>query len=364
MTETAVLICDDFERHTSAVGMSRAHVGDRLARVASGFTVLWEADDDADAPLHSVEILVTAKHEVDRELLERLPALRMISCAFTGYDGVDLAYCRDRDIRPYYVPHYATDSVAELIVGLTITELRKIVLADASTRRGDWHDTVYPGTELAGKTVGIVGTGTIGLRAAELFAAFRCSLLGWSRTERKEFITVSGTYVALDDLLERANIVVLAVPLSSATEHLIGEDRLRRMRTGALLVNVARSRLVDQSALREVLAEGRIATAIDVFDHDPVVLTETGKPTEQAKLVGAAGLVTPHIGFKTREALLRLIEATIDNIAVFLAGGNRNSVFALEEEPTVTLQPQPRATPKGRRVPDRKRRSEKRDSQP
>ncbi|MBU0718304.1 MAG: hydroxyacid dehydrogenase [Planctomycetes bacterium] len=277
----------------------------------------WGNWRDVDSP-EDVFGIVTVQATVNDEILDHFPNVKVIAVAFTGYDCLDLDACRRRGIAAYNVPGYSTDSVAELTLALAISLLRDIPAADRQMRSGGWRLGSH-GIELAGKTVGILGTGAIGRRAAELFKACRCKLIGWSRTERKEFADLGGQYLPLPEVLAGADIISLHLPLGPQTEGIISADELALMKPGAVLINTARGKLVDKAALIQALEEQRIRAALDVFDEEPL---PPGDPIR--KLPGT--LLTPHLAFQTREALLRRARITIQNIKSFMDGGDNNRV--------------------------------------
>ncbi|UCE60783.1 MAG: hypothetical protein JSU63_03335 [Phycisphaerales bacterium] len=299
------------------LGVEREVVRETISRAGLPFAPVWEDWRKVESP-EAVAAIVTVKTAVPEEMLERFPNARMIAVAFTGYDCVDLDLCRRRAVAVYNVPAYSTDSVAELTLGLTICLLRDIPAVDRKTRAGDWKAERW-GTELAGRTVGIIGTGAIGLRVAELFRACKCELIGWSRRQRDQFISSGGIYKSMEEVLSQADVVSLHLALNAETEGVIGEKELALMKPGACLINTARGRLVDKGALGETLSEGRIRAGIDVYDQEP-------PPADDALLDIPNTVLTSHIAFKTYEALLRRVEVTVDNIAAFLQGSDSNRI--------------------------------------
>jgi D-3-phosphoglycerate dehydrogenase len=300
------------------LGLTRDETRILLKKVNCRCEPVWNGEFDAHEVRDHVEILVTSDHKVDRSVLKEWPNLRMVSLAFTGFDGVDSAYTRSKGIQIYYVPGYATESVAELNLALTLSILRRIPMADRTIRKGEWHDQVYPGTELAKKKVGIVGTGTIGLKTAHLFRAFGCSIIGWSRSIRNEFIEMGGAYVSEEAVFSESDIVVLCLQLNDSTRHFVGRTQLEQMKKGAILINTARSELVDKAALLSVLAKENIFAGIDVFDE------KTEKRGKDVLFEFENVVLTPHLGFKTKEALQRLSEEAIENIGRFLTESDEN----------------------------------------
>ena len=301
------------------LGLTHDDARGLLRKVTPDYEPLWEGTFDVEALSKDVEILVTSDHQVDiSELKKRWPKVRMVSLAFTGFDGIDVNYAREKNIQLYFVPGYATDSVAELNVALALSLLRKVPLADRTIRERKWHQLVNPGIELAGRTVGIVGTGTIGIRTAQLFRAFGCSIKGWSRTRRDEFIAAGGVYASAEAVFSESDIVVLCLQLNENTRHFVGRTQLEWMKNEALLINTARSELVDKDALLKVLSEKRIFAGIDVFE----VNTEEGGQDELFEFDNV--ILTPHLGFKTKQALARLAQEAISNIGRFLESSREN----------------------------------------
>ena len=298
------------------LGLTHEETRDLLRGVKCDYEPLWPGMSDA---VEDVEIVVTSDHQVKISQLNKAWSnLRMVSLAFTGVDGIDVAYARSKKIQLYYVPGYATDSVAELNVALVLSIFRKLPLADSTVREGKWHSHVYPGMELAKKTVGIVGTGTIGISTAKLFRAFGCSVIGWSRTRRDEFISTGAAYVSTQAVFSESDVIILCLQLNDDTRHFVGQTQLEWMKKEALLINTARSELVDKAALLRALSERRIFAGIDVFD------TETEQGSEDDLFCLDNVILTPHLGFKTQEALQRLAKEAIANIGRFLTDSKEN----------------------------------------
>jgi lactate dehydrogenase-like 2-hydroxyacid dehydrogenase len=291
-----------------------------LLREAAGrkYEALWHDSPERNRNREDIEALITRDHQLGENVLQEWPNLQTVSLAFTGYDGVDLKYCRGRGLKLYYVPDYSSDSVAELTVGLTLAVLRKIPRADDNMRKGRWdRNGVEPGTELQGKRVGIVGTGAIGTRSAKLFQAFGCNVVGFARSPRQSFLDLGLEYASLDSLLSEADVVALHLPLSGATRHLIGARELALMKPTAVLINTARTELVNTGELIAALTNGVISGAgLDVSAEDPA------SPDELLKLENV--VLTPHLGFKTDESLKRLAAAAIANVGYFLTGSTTN----------------------------------------
>ena len=298
------------------LGVKREAIENLISEAQLPLTALWAKWREVESP-EEVLGIVTVQDKVDDEVLDHFPNARVIAVAFTGYDCLDLDACSRRGVAVYNVPAYSTDSVAELTLALTICLLRDIPRGDQQIRAGGWKLGSH-GTELAGKTVGMLGTGSIGQRVAELFKAFKCRLIGWSRTARREFTDLGGAYLSMEEVMSGADVVSIHLPLTPATEGIISDVELGWMKPGACLVNTARGRLVDKAALAQALRGGHIRAALDVFDQEP--------PADDDPLTGLKGtILTPHIAFQTHEALERRARITIENIKAFMdkREGNR-----------------------------------------
>ncbi len=213
------------------------------------------------------DIVVIGNVPFRRDVLENCPKLKMLAIAFTGYDHVDLDYCHANNIVVSNCSGYATIATAELAIGLLLAVSRRIVLCDAATRTGKTKEGIT-GFELAGKTIGIIGTGAIGQHTAKLARAFDMNVIAYSRTRYDNGLQ----YMTLDELLEEADVVSLHVPVTEQTRGMIGARELSLMKKSAVLINVARGPIIDTDALVAALNAGQIAgCGIDVFDMEPPI---------------------------------------------------------------------------------------------
>lgn len=305
------------------LGLAKPEVEEIFARLLPGHVLRWVDEElslgqSLSGLLNEAELLVTADLPVDARTIEA-SGLRMISVSFTGYNHIDLESCRRKGVAVTNVPGYSTNSVAELMVASAISLLRGVAGAGRMVREGRW-DQAPPGSELWGKTAGIIGTGRIGARAAEIFSALGCRVLGYSRRENEAFIGAGGGYCQLGQLLRESDLVSLHLPYSPGVRHLIGRRELALMKPTAILLNYARGGLVDEQALADHLRSGQLAgAALDVFGAEPL-------PADSPLLSAPRLLLTPHIGYRTAEALRRKAESTFQNIADFERGLMTNRV--------------------------------------
>ncbi|MDO5734442.1 MAG: NAD(P)-dependent oxidoreductase [Eubacteriales bacterium] len=260
------------------------------------------------------DILLIANSPLQPELVEALDQLKLISVAFTGIDHLPLELCKERKITVCNAQGYATDATAELTLALILAALRSLEAYAEAAKAGAARPNLKANT-LRGKTVGIVGTGAIGLRLAELVKAFDCKLIAYSRSEKEEAKALGIKYLPLEELLKEADIVSLHLPLTEASEGLISEAELDLMKESAILVNCARGALVDNAALARALNAGKIAAAaVDVLESEPPF------PKDHPLLKAEHLTITPHVAFLTEESMLDRVQIVMKNIEAWLAG--------------------------------------------
>lgn len=272
------------------------------------------------ARVADADIIMLANQPLSAEIINGCPKLKMLSVAFTGVDHIALEACRARNILVCNAAGYSTNAVAELTFGLAISVIRNIVPCDGRCRSAATKDGLV-GFELFGKTFGVVGTGAIGSRVAKIAQAFGCRVLAYSRTPKQELIDLGVEFVALDELLEQADVVSLHVPLTAATKGLINAEAISKMKPTAVLLNTARGPVVDSAALSDALNEGRLAGAgIDVFEIEPPIAKE--HPLCHAKNT----VLTPHVAFASKEALEARADIVFANLWKYFAGEPQNVV--------------------------------------
>ena len=276
------------------------------------------ADDETYARrVHDADVIVVANMPLRERILAQCRHLRMVSIAFVGYDHVDVDYCRSRGIVVANSPTYPTQAVAELAIGLTLAVLRNIRPGDRAVRsRGT--NAGLAGSELRGRTFGIVGTGRIGRATGVLARAFGARTIGFNRSGRQ----VEGMeIVGLPELLRRSDVVSVHVPLTAQTRHLLGREQLAQLKPGAVVINTARGPVIDNDALAVALREGKVAGAgLDVFDTEPPI------PSDAPILDAPHTVLTPHVGFDTREALAFRARQVLGNIASWMRGAPEHTV--------------------------------------
>ena len=277
--------------------------------------VLLEKVKGADA-------LVTMLSErIDREVFDSAPKLRIVANYAVGYDNIDVEEATKRGIYVTNTPDVLTDATADFAWTLLLATARRLVEADNFVRSGEWkrrgiawHPRWFLGQDVYGKTIGIVGFGRIGQAVARRAKGFGMKILYNARSRKPEAEKELGAeFRPLDELLKESDFVVLAVPLTKETYHMINEERLKLMKPNAILVNIARGKVVDTEALVKALKEGWIAGAgLDVFEEEPYYHEELFK----LKNV----LLAPHIGSATFGAREGMAELVAKNLIAFKNG--------------------------------------------
>jgi D-3-phosphoglycerate dehydrogenase len=255
-------------------------------------------------------LIVRSRTKVTRALLETAPKLKFIARAGVGVDNVDVGAATARGIRIINAPTAATASVAELTIAFLLLLSRRLVPKIVETKGGEWTRGENTG-ELAGKTVGFVGYGRIAREVARRLQPFGTKCVAYDPYVTR---TDDGTeLLPLQTLLQRSDFVSLHAALTPENQHLIDAVRLKSMKKGACLVNVARGALVDEKALLEALQEGTIAgAALDVFEVEP--------PKRKSLLAHPAVIATPHVGAATQEAQSRAGQVVVDETLRALRG--------------------------------------------
>ena len=274
---------------------------------------LIEEAKDADA-------MILANMPMPAAVIEACPNLKFIDVAFTGVDHVGLDAAKARGIRVSNASGYSTEAVPELAVGMALSLLRNMREVEVRCRAGETKAGLV-GSELKGKTVGIIGLGKIGMRSAQIFHIFGTTILATSRTVHKN-VKDYVTQVPLDDLLKNSDIVVLHCPLTAETRGMINKEKLALMKPSAILLNLARGPVVVSADLAEALKTGTIAAAgIDVFDVEPPL------PADEPLFDAPNTLLTPHVAFATKESMDLRADIVFENLRAFLDGHQTNVIL-------------------------------------
>ena len=278
--------------------------------------------------------------KITKETLQNMPCLKLIATMSTGYDHIDLSACKLAGVTVCNVPKYGGVCVAEHTFALMLALVRNLHRGIERTRHDDFSIEGLRGINLEGKTLGVVGAGTIGSRVMELARAFHMNVLVTTES-KKRGSSDNITYTTLPHLLKNSDIVTLHTPLTPKTYHLINHKTIAFMKKGSFLINTARGSLIDTVALAHALDTERLSgAALDVLEGE-TELHEAHQPLKHthyrlhdwrllrkthALLKHKNVIVTPHIAFYTRESVHKILSATLDNIAAFMKGKPINRI--------------------------------------
>ena len=271
-------------------------------------------------------IVLTNKVVLGRTEIAQLPHLKYIGVLATGYNVVDVAYAHERGITVTNVPAYSTESVAQMVFAHLLTVTNRTEHYAIQNRQGRWTQNPdfcywdFPHMELAGKTFGIVGLGNIGQRVAQIALAFGMKVKALTSKDASAVQSLGIEKASLEDLLASSDVLSLHCPLTEQTRHLINNSTLQQVKPTAILINTGRGPLVDDQAVADALADGRLAA----FCAD--VLTEEPPKADNPLLHQPYAFITPHIAWASTEARIRLLQVAIGNVRAFLDGKPQNMV--------------------------------------
>ncbi|MCJ7470880.1 phosphoglycerate dehydrogenase [Candidatus Bathyarchaeota archaeon] len=270
--------------------------------------------------IKEADIVIVGWSDLTKNVIDSAKRLKMVSIWATTCHYADLEAAKERGIIVTHIPGYAMEAVAEHTFALLLAAIRKLPLADKHVRNGGFDWRPFGGIELYGKTLGIIGTGSIGCRVAEIAKAFKMRTLGYDKypnVKRAEEIGMK--YVDLYTLLKESDFITLHVTLTSETERLIGKKEIEAMKKGVVLINTSQGKVVDEKALVDALKSGKMSFAgLDVFGEEP-----PAKDNSLFKLDNT--ILSPHVGFHTTEAAKRCTDICIENVVKFLEGHLQNA---------------------------------------
>ncbi len=270
--------------------------------------------------IKDADILITDNTRLDAELLSCAPNLKYIDVAFTGFDHIDIDYCKKHDIKVSNASGYSTEAVAELELTLILNALRKINILDELTRNHQDKGELI-GEELLGKNVGIIGTGKIGRRLIELLKPFNCNIYALNRKSAQDLAENGVLLGTIEEIFRYCKVIVLNAPLNSETKDLINRALFDESTLKPIIINTARGPIINKKDLLYELETENISYAcLDVFDTEP--------PLQEDDLFKYKNtILTPHIGYFTKEAMLKRASIVFTNLYSFLDGKLINSVY-------------------------------------
>ncbi len=295
------------------------------------------ADNFKDAEIISTFIY----SKIDKNVLDKLLSLKLIATRSTGFDHIDIAVCREKDIKISNVPEYGTNTVAEHTFALILSLTRKIYQSINQTRNLDFDHSKLTGLDLYGKTLGIIGLGKIGEQVLRIGLGFGMNVLVYTRTRDERLLGYySFGFVDFDTLISSSDIVTLHVPLNEQTKHIINKENILKFKKGSYLINTARGGLVETEAILMGINQGILdGVGLDVLEEERelteelAVLSKKENEDNLKTLVlnhvlinHPKVLITPHNAFNSREALVKIDATTIENIQSFINGRPTNIV--------------------------------------
>lgn len=324
-------------------------------RLADDFELVFveePLDDESVRDFADAEVISTFIYSrLGRQVLSRMPQLRMIATRSTGYDHIDQGYCREQGIVVSNVPSYGEHTVAEHVFALLLTISHRTCEAMDRTRKGDFSLAGLRGFDLQGKTMGVLGTGAIGRHVVRIARGFDMQVLAYDVQPDHELADQMGfEYGSLDEVLEQSDVISLHVPANERTQGMISYRQFAAMKDGVVLINTARGNVVDVRALIQALSSGKVAAAgLDVLPEEPTIREEAellhslfhdesswGTLLADHLLLRLRNVyITPHSAFNTREAVQRILDVTVENILAFRDSRPLHQVF---DSPTAAAQ--------------------------
>ena len=283
------------------------------------------APEQTIARLQGATVALTNKTVIDAQVLDACPSIKLVCVLATGYNVVDCPAAKERGIPVCNVPAYGTDAVAQFTFALLLELCHRVGHHNTAVHAGRWaqnRDFCFwdtPQMELAGKTMGIIGFGRIGRAVGKIANAMGMNVIAYNRSHSPEGEAI-GQYVDLETLLKTADVISLHCPLTDENTGIINAKALSIMKDGVILLNTARGPLLDEQAVAEALASGKLrGAAVDVVSREPILA--------ENPLLGAPNcIITPHMAWAPTESRQRILECTARSISAFLSGNPINIV--------------------------------------
>ncbi len=277
---------------------------------------------DNTSQYESAEIICTnVFSKISKEILDKLPNLKLIATMTTGFDHIDLEECKNRNIIVTNVPSYSNESVAEHALALLFTISKRIHICNQEMENCNVNMPELMGFELKGKTIGLIGTGSIGLHLARLSKGVGMKVIAFDIKKNEDVAeTVGFEYVELNDLFKQSDIISLHIPLNEHTKYILNKEQFNIMKQGVVIINTSRGGLINSENLLEALDSGKIDFAgLDVFEKEKFDCANPDSVSRKL-MTHKKVVATPHSAFNTVEAVNSLFDVTIKNINLFVDG--------------------------------------------
>lgn len=286
-----------------------------------GFNVVQDADADLSdliAANPETNFLIVRSEKITQEVIDSLPGLRLVVRAGAGYNTIDTAYARSKDIDVMNTPGANSNAVAEEVVALVLAAYRHVVPADISTRAGKWEKKSFMGREITGKTIGIIGVGHIGQLLVKRLQGFEVNALAFDPILTESMAEEIGVKMAtVEEIFEQSDIISLHLPENDHTRGMINKDLLMRMKSGAVVVNCARAGVINEDDFRSVKAEKDFVFCNDVYAADAA---------GDKSVADIADVMLPHLGASTFEANNNAARKAAEQIVAYVENGVKDAV--------------------------------------
>ena len=265
----------------------------------------------------SAAVITTVSDQIDKEFIDLLPGLRIVSNCGVGYENIDVLYATEKGVMVTNTPDVLTETTADLAWALMISVARRVIEGDAYVRRGDfkcWHPSLLLGQNIHGKTLGIYGMGRIGAAAARRAGGFGMRVIYHNRKRNEDAEMETGAvYADFPELLKESDFIIVSSPLNKGTRGRFGIEEFRQMKPTSIIVNVGRGPIIKENELAEALRDGLIwGAGLDVYENEPDVHHELLKLNNTVLL--------PHIGSASRETRVRMIDMAVESVELALGG--------------------------------------------
>ncbi len=331
-----------FELEQFGLGDRKNYIKEHLKGNDVAFVDEQLTEKNADRAKDADVVAFFIYSKINDALLKTMPKLKLALTMSTGFEHIDIDACRKRNVVACNVPAYGDNTVAEHAMALLLAISRKLMPSIERTRKGSFELTGLRGFDLKGKTMGILGTGRIGRNVAHFAEAFGMRVIAFDKFPNEALAKECGfTYVPFDKLLADSDVISVHLPETPETHHIINKDNVRKIKKGCVLINTARGGIIDTEALLIGMKEGILsALGLDVLEEECAIKEEmellhemfqkkcdVKTLLEEHWLIEMENvLVTPHNAFNSTEALMRILDTTIDNVNAFLAGVPQNKV--------------------------------------
>jgi glycerate dehydrogenase len=292
---------------------------DRLNKVCEQKIMIPRDSPEIQNHLDADGILVNFLPIVDKGRIDSMKNLKYIGIMATGYGRIDHEHARTTNIPVCNIPGYSTESVAEFGFAVILEHLRDLERGKQQVRQGSYSEEGFSGIELKGKTFGVIGLGNIGKRIAEIALGFGCDVRYWSKHRKEEYETKGIKYQDIDQLIHECDIVSLNLALNKETENFLDSERMNKMKTGAIILNLAPMELIDIEVLKQRISKGDLSI---IIDHTDEMKPELCKELSNHKNC----VLYPPIAYVSKEAAVNKQEIFISNLEKFLSGSPQNVV--------------------------------------